>query len=115
MVPSGTKNNDANSDAPQDPGNDAEMVAASVFPEKSASPDPARPSTHGSVYQEGKHGFTESHDTTVYRTIQFEEQTQCVECIGFLRPLEPINKDLLYWELTHCVEGYEFEECLEHQ
>ena len=38
-------------------------------------------------------------DTTVYRTIQFKEQTQCVEWFGFPGPLEPMNKGLLYWEL----------------
>ena len=54
-------------------------------------------------------------DTTVYQTIQFEEWTQCVKCIGFPGPLEPMNKDLLYWKLTHCIEGYRFEECLGYQ
>ena len=49
MVPSGTENNDANSDAPQDPDNDTEMVAASLSPEKSASPDPARGHPHTGV------------------------------------------------------------------
>ena len=57
-VLSGPENNEASSDATQDPGN-AEMVAASLFPEKSASPNPARPSTHRSAHQEGKHGFAE--------------------------------------------------------
>ena len=44
--------------------------------------------------------WNESHkDTTVYWTIQFKEQTQCVEWVRFPGPLEPMNKGLLYWEL----------------
>ena len=60
------------------------------------------------------YGSQPHKDTTVYQTIWFKEQTQCVEWFGFSGPLEPTNKGLLYWELQ-CVKGYRFKECLRWQ